>query len=286
MLLYVLSWFFYIWLLFTVIYGGFGLVLFLMQPKLMYRPLKEVLYTPDELGIKFEDIAIETEDSLKISAWYIPAPNAKFTVLLCHGNGGNIMHRLDYINIFYNLGISCLIFDYRGYGKSQGKPNEQGTYKDAMAAYNWLINKKIEPQSIILYGQSFGGSVAAQLASRVQAGAVVLENVFTSYLDMAKKFYWYMPVRFFIRYNYNTLEYLADIHCPVLVIHSKDDEIVPFEFGQKIYETASEPKEFVEISGGHNDGFLMSIDIYRQTWSNWLIFMEKTISSAKQHRAS
>ncbi len=286
MILLILNWFFYLWLFFTIIYGGFGLVLFLMQPKLMYRPTKDILYTPDELGLKFDDVAIETQDGLKISAWYIPAKNAKFTVLLCHGNGGNLMHRLDYINLFHSLGLNCLIFDYRGYGKSHGKPDEQGTYKDAAAAYKWLIdNKKVQPRNIIIYGQSLGGSIAAKLASDVQAGSLVLESSFTSFLDMAKQFYWHMPVKFFVRYSYNTFEYLTKITCPVLVIHSKDDEVVPFEFGQKIYETANEPKEFAEISGSHNDCFLLSIDIYRQAWSNWVIFLEKTVNSAKQNRA-
>ncbi|MFA7484769.1 MAG: alpha/beta hydrolase, partial [Phycisphaerae bacterium] len=123
---------FYIWLFFTMIYGGFGLTLYLMQPKLTYRPIRDVPYTPEEIGLEFEDLTLKTEDGIAISAWYIPAPESKYTILLCHGNGGNIMHRLDNINIFYNLGVNCLIFDYRGYGNSQGKPTEQGTYKDAM----------------------------------------------------------------------------------------------------------------------------------------------------------
>lgn len=278
---------FYILLLFTIFYGGFGLTLYLMQPKLTYRPIREVLYTPEEIGLDFEDLTLKTEDGIELSAWYIPAPDAKYTVLLCHGNGGNIMHRLDNLNIFYNLGVNCLIFDYRGYGNSQGKPTEQGTYNDAMAAYKWLTEqKKIAPQTIIVYGQSLGGSVAAWLASQVQIGSLVLENAFTSYLDLAKKFYWYMPVQFFVRYKYDTLQYIANVHCPILVIHSRDDEIVPFEFGQRLHQAAKGPKQFTEISGGHNDGFLVSIDIYRDAWRKWLIYVEEISLASKQNKAS
>ncbi len=264
------------YLLFMVLYGGFGLMLYLLQSKFLYCPVRTVCYSPEEIGLEFEETTLTTSDSVKLNGWYIPAPNAKFTVLFCHGNGGNIMHRLDSIQMFYNLGLSCFIFDYRGYGKSTGKPTEQGTYLDATAAYEWLTKeKKIKSKDIIIFGRSLGGGIAAELAGKVEAASLVLESTFTSYVAMGKKFYWYMPVKWFAMYRYNTLEYIRDVKCPVMVIHSADDEIIPFEFGRQLYIAANEPKIFVEISGGHNDGFLVSAELYKAGWLNWLKFLQQ-----------
>ena len=286
MLGHVIHVFLYISLVVAIIYVGFGLTLCVMQSKLLYYPVREVVYTPEELGLEFEDVIFEASDGVKLSGWYIPAPDAKFTVLFFHGNGGNITHRLDSINFFCNLGVNVFIFDYRGYGQSQGKTTEQGTYDDAMAAYNWLREKKkIEPENIIMFGRSLGGSVAAWLGARVEANSVVIESGLTSFVDMGKKFYWYMPVKLFARYSYRTIDYVKDLKCPVMFIHSRDDEIVPFEFGQQLYSAANEPKEFVEISGGHNDGFLISAEIYKNAWRNWLKFLEQRQQEAEQHQA-
>ena len=259
-----------------IAYWGLGLILYFMQPKFLYYPVREISYTPEELGLDFEEATLKTADGLRLSGWYIPVEDSNFTVLFCHGNGGNMMHRLDSINIFYNLGLSCFIFDYRGYGKSEGKPSEEGTYLDARAAYDWLIReKKVSQRNIIIFGRSLGGSVAAELASKVEAGALIMESAFTSYVDIGKKFYPYMPVRWFARFSYQTIDYVKKVRCPVLIIHSRADEIVPFEFGLELYEAANEPKEFVEIFGSHNDGFLVSSEIYRNEWRKWLKFLEK-----------
>ena len=234
------------------------------------------MYSPEELGLKFEDVVLTTSDKVKLNGWYIPAPDATFTVLFCHGNGGNIMHRLDSIQLFNSLRLNCLIFDYRGYGLSEGKPTEEGTYLDAMAAYEWLREQKgVKPENIIIFGRSLGGCIAAELAGKVKASSLVVESSFTSCVAMARKYYWYMPVKWFVRYRYDTLEYIKDVTCPVMVIHSPDDEMVPFEFGQQLYAAANEPKEFLEISGGHNDGFLVSAEIYKAGWLKWLRFIEK-----------
>ena len=198
-----------------------------------------------------------------------------------------MMHRLDSINLFHDLGLNCLIFDYRGYGGSEGAASEEGTYLDARAAYEWLVReKKVSAKNIIIFGRSLGASIAAQLASEIEAGSLVLESAFTSYVDMGQKLYPYMPVRWFARFNYNTVDYIKDLRCPVMVIHSRDDEIVPFEFGLKLYNAANKPKEFVEIFGGHNDGFLVCSEIYKRAWAKWLQFLTKYESESEQHRAS
>jgi hypothetical protein len=258
------------------VYLVLGLILYFRQSSFTFQPTREVLNNPGNLNLEYENVQLKTSDNLILSAWYIPAKNAKFTLLNCHGNGGNISHRLESINIFHDLGVNCLIFDYRGYGASQGKPTEEGVYIDAKTAYKWLINeKKISPENIIIYGQSLGGSVAAHLAGNVKAQGLIIESSFTSFADVAKKFYPYMPIRTLAKYSFKTSDYLERVNYPVLIIHSKDDELVPFEFGQRLYEKAAkEPKEFLEISGSHNDGFLESEQIYREGLSSWLKFIE------------
>ena len=198
-----------------------------------------------------------------------------------------MMHCLDSINIFYNLGLSCFIFDYRGYGHSQGKASEEGTYLDVEAAYKWLTKeKKIPPDNIIVFGRSLGGSIAAYLASKVEVRALIVESTFTSYADIGKKFYPYMPVRWFARFSYRTIDYIKDVHCPVMLIYSRNDEVVPFEFGLELYESANEPKEFVEIFGSHNDGFLVSSEIYKDAWVKWLKFLKEYNSKSIGRQAS
>lgn len=276
--------------IFTVLfvaYLGLGIILYIMQPTFLYCPVREVLYTPDELGMDFEDVVFKSDDGLLLSGWYIPAENSRLTVLFCHGNGGNMTHRLDSINIFYKLGLNCFIFDYRGYGSSEGTPGEEGTYLDVKAAYEWLTKeKKISPDDIIIFGRSLGGSIAAQLAARVEARALIIESTFTSFVDIGRKFYPYMPVRWFSRFSYRTIDYVKDVRCPVMIIHSRNDDIVPFEFGLELYEAANEPKKFVEISGSHNDGFLVSSEIYKKAWTMWLQFLNESESQADRHRAS
>ena len=229
--------------------------------------------TPADLDRGWEEVTFTGEDGLALNGWYVPAPEARFTVLFCHGNGGNIMHRLDAVSLLHGLGLSCFIFDYRGYGTSQGKPTEVGTYRDARAAYDWLtLTRRVPPEQIIILGRSLGGSVAAHLAGQVEVRGLAIEGAFTSFPDIGAKFYPYMPVRLFARYKYDTRANLAEVHCPVLVIHSRDDELVPFEFGEQLFRAANEPKQFVELLGGHNDGFLVSGDLYKDAWRRWLDF--------------
>jgi len=253
------------------VYVAWGLVLLFMQSKLLYRPMREINFTPADLNLKFEEVTFQSADGVRLTGWYVPVKNAHHTVLFCHGNGGNVMHVLDSLNLLSELGLSCFIFDYRGYGKSGGRPTEAGMYLDVQAAYDWLIReKRVRPERIILFGRSLGGSIAAYLAGRVQCAALIVESAFTSYPDIGARFYPYLPVRLFARFRYDTLAYIKEAGCPVMVIHSRDDELVPFEFGTRLFEAAHEPKQFVEIFGSHNDGFLISGDLYREAWAKWL----------------
>jgi fermentation-respiration switch protein FrsA (DUF1100 family) len=190
-----------------------------------------------------------------INAWYVPAKNENGVVLFCHGNAGNISDRLDSIKIFHDLGQSVLIFDYRGYGKSGGKISEKGTYLDAEAAWDYLVQvKHKQPGEIVLFGRSLGAAVAAETALRKNPAGLILESTFMSIPAIARKYYPWLPVKFIAKYRYATVDKVGLIKCPKLIIHSKTDEIIPFEHGLNLYEKASPPKEFLEIRGGHNEG--------------------------------
>jgi len=246
-------------------------MLFLLQAKLLYRPAREVALTPTDRGLSYEDAVFRSRDGVKLAGWYIPAPDAHFTVLFCHGNGGNIMRLLGSAEIFHKLGLNCLVFDYRGYGNSEGSPSEAGTCLDARAAFDWLTQvKQIPADRIVVCGRSLGGSIAAHLAAEVGPRALVVESAFTSFPDMAARMFPYMPVRLFARFRYDTLADIGKVRCPVMVIHSKEDELVPFDFGLRLFDAAHEPRQFVEITGDHNDGFLVSGDQYLDAWSRWL----------------
>jgi fermentation-respiration switch protein FrsA (DUF1100 family) len=197
------------------------------------------------------------------------------------------MYFLDTVNFLNKLGLNCFIFDYRGYGGSHGRPSENGTYLDVRAAYRWLTKKKgVPPQQIIIFGWSLGGTIAAYLAARAKSAGLVIESAFTSYRDIGQKFYPYMPVRWFARFDYPTIEFVRKVKCPILIIHSRTDEMIPFEFGLELYDAANEPKDFVEIFGGHNDGFLFSGEIYKKAWLKWLAFLSESANLQNLQRKS
>lgn len=252
--------------IFLVVLGTyivFGTILFLFQSHFVYFPDPEIVATPHNIGLHYESILFHSEDGLELSGWFVPAREPRGVVLFCHGNGGNISHRLQSLEIFHKLNVSTFIFDYRGYGNSQGKPSETGTYLDAKAAWDYLMQRRGVPsESIVVYGESLGGAVASWLAKEVKPAGLVLASSFTSIPDMAVKAYPIFPVRLMSRFHYSTCDYLRKVDCPILVIHSRDDEIVPFSHGYRLYEAAKPPKELLEIRGDHNSGFLVSQDIY------------------------
>jgi len=244
-------------------YAGFAALLFLFQDTLAYYPQigREIHSTPREHGMGYEALTLATPDGEKLDAWFVPAPSvqteAHGIVLFLHGNAGNIAQRMDSIAMFHRLGYSVLIFDYRGYGRSSGKPSEAGLYQDAETAWAHLTRQRgIEPARIVLFGESLGGALAARLAAQEQPGALVLSSVFTSVPDLAADLYPWLPARWLARMRYDTREALTQTRSPVLIAHSPDDEIVPFRHGQRLFKTAAEPKAFLKLAGGHNDGFI------------------------------
>ena len=224
---------------------------------------------------------LTTSDGLSLHGWHIPAPQThaqpRGTVLFLHGNAGNISHRIDSLQMFHRLGYSTLIFDYRGYGNSSGTPSEQGTYRDAEAAWRWVTEEKKMPAGeVAILGESLGGAIAAWLAARTQPRALVLTSAFTSVPDLGARIYPFLPVRLLSRFSYDTLGALQSVGAPVLVAHSTEDELVPFSHGQALFETAREPKRFVEMRGGHNDACLFA----RREWADALAeFLESAARS-------
>ncbi len=259
---------------FAIGYAVLAVALFFYQPNLLYfpdMPTREIEVTPGDIGLGFETITLVTRDDEQLDAWFIPANDARGVLLFCHGNAGNISHRLESIRLFHELGLSVLIFDYRGYGQSSGKPTEKGTYRDADAAWHYLVTQRgIPAEHIILFGRSLGASIAADLATRQSAAGVILESAFTSVPDVAAQLYPWLPVRWLSRYQYDTRKKLADIHSPVLIVHSRDDEIISYSNGERLFEAANEPKQFLELRGGHNDGFFVSGKDYIQRLDGFL----------------
>lgn len=256
-----------LWIIITIAgaYLIFVVFLFISQSHYVYYPERVLLANPASIGLDFESISFESADGVTLSGWFIPSESPKGVILFCHGNAGNISHRLESIQIFHRLGVDVFIFDYRGYGRSEGRPTEQGTYKDAEAAWQYLVEeRKVHPSEVIIFGRSLGGAVASWLAQQRRPGALILESTFSSLPDIAARLYPYLPVRLLLRFEYNTAQHLGKVDCPLLIVHSRDDEIMPFTQGRRLFELAKEPKEFLEISGTHNEGFITSGENYEQ----------------------
>ena len=242
-----------------------ALMMLLFQKKYIYCPSGKIIETPSEKGMKYEDVFFNSADGEKLNGWYFPADDSSFVVLFCHGNADNISYFIDSVKQLRELGINVFIFDYRGYGRSTGRQSETGTYFDAVAAWNFLTQKKkIKRGNIIVLGRSLGGPIAAYLAKEYRPRALFLESTFTSIPDIAVQMYPYLPIKKFLRYKYNTIEYLKKVKCPVLVVHSSDDRKVPFSNGRKLFEEAPGFKKFIELKGSHRDCFTVSLQTYQE----------------------
>jgi uncharacterized protein len=255
-----------------------------IHPYLVYRPKKIMEDTPRRAGLEYREIFFKTKDDVLLNAWFIQAKEPKAIALHCHGNSGNISDRIDTIKIYHDMGISFFLFDYRGYGKSEGKPTEKGTYKDVQAAWNYLVKEMgIKPEDIIITGHSLGGSTAFWLAGKVSPKALIIEGSFTSMIDMGKLFFPYLPIRLLVRHRYNSMNHLKKVHCPVLIIHSRDDRLVPFYMGRALYNAANPPKRFLEIHGSHNDAILDSKEEYTRRIIKFIAEINNTDSKGNEN---
>ena len=244
----------------VVLYVAMGLLLRYTSVinQFIYFPDSTIYQDPGDFGLEFEDVYLTTSDGVRIHGWFVPGSGAP-TLIWFHGNGGNISNRADNIaGLNRRLGVSILIIDYRGYGLSDGSPNEQGTYLDAEAVMAHALSRPdVDPERLVLFGRSLGCAVAAEMAVRHDVYAVVLESPFTSIPAMASRAYPFLPGLGLLTGNmYDTLGKTARIDAPVMVLHGDSDEIVPFEMGREVFEAASEPKRFYRIRGaGHNDTY-------------------------------
>lgn len=240
-------------------YGVLVIVVYLMQGRMLYLPDvpgRSLTMTPADAGMDYEEVFIETTDGVTLHGWFIAARSDR-VLLFFHGNAGNISHRLDSIRQFHSLGLSVLIIDYRGYGQSSGRTTEKGIYRDADAAWRFLTEDRgIAASDIVVFGRSLGASAAAQLAAQYQPLALILESSFTSVPEVAQELYPWLPARWLSRLNHATRDFVRDVNCPVLVVHSRDDEIIPFHHGEAIFASANEPRTLLALRGTHNDAFL------------------------------
>lgn len=252
-------------LVIAVCYALLVAVVYLMQSRMLYLPDmagRDLLMTPADVDIDYEDVSIETADGVRLHGWFVPGGSPR-TLLFFHGNAGNISHRLDSIRQFHELGLSVFIIDYRGYGQSSGKPTEPGLYRDADAAWHYLTETRgLLAGDIVLFGRSLGASVATRLAAKVQPAGLIVESSFTSVPDVAQEIYPWLPARWLSRLRHATRDYIQDVKCPVLVVHSRDDEIIPFHHGEAIFAAAPEPRTLLELHGSHNEAFLEDEPVY------------------------
>ena len=237
----------------------------------LYFPSRNVEGNPGLLGLGYVDLRLTAADGARLHAWFVPLKPRSPVVLFCHGNAGNISHRLDKLLILRRAGAAVLLFDYRGYGRSSGKPDEQGTYLDAETAYLWLTEgQNIPAQDIVVHGESLGGAVALELALRRRVKGLILESAFTSTVDMGRLMFPFLPVNRIVRFRYDNLAKIGKLACRTLVMHSPEDDIVPYDMGQRLFAAAPQPKTFCELTGLHNDGFLDSGPVYEQAITRFL----------------
>jgi len=236
----------------------FALLLWWLQPRLIFFPSERLWATPADWGLEYEEVELTTKDEVTVHGWLVTPPKPRATpprtLLFFHGNASNLSHRGDSIRIFTELGLEVLIIDYRGYGRSEGSPSEQGLYRDATAAWEWLTQVRgTPPEEIVLFGRSLGGAVAAWLAARTTPAAVIIESSFDRIRSLAEVHYPLLSRAIPLRVAFPAVDDIATVHSPLLVLHSPDDEVVPARLGRRLYEAAPGPKHFVELRGDHNE---------------------------------
>jgi uncharacterized protein len=226
------------------------------QRKLVFFPDGPMRLTPAQVGLPAEDVTLATADGLRLGAWWIPAESERGALVFAHGNAGNIGDRLDFAAFFRGHGLSVLLFDYRGYGRSDGTPGERGTHLDMDAAVAFVASRGFGPARTVLYGESLGGAVAIAAAVRHRPAALVVASTFTSVPDVAHVHYPWAP-RALVHIGYDSLRLMPQVSCPVLVLHGPDDRIIPFAMGEALFHAAREPKRFARLVGDHNDGGIL-----------------------------
>ncbi len=232
-----------------------------LERRYIFFPTRDVQFTPEDAGLRYEDISFGAPGGLQLHGWFIPGKGeaGNTTWIWFHGNGGNIGHRVDELAMLHHrLGVNLFIFDYQGYGRSQGEPTEQGAYQDARAALEYVSNRPtVDAEKIVYFGRSLGAAVAVELATESPPAGMVLVSPFTSVSDMARLAFPYLPVGWLLKDRFHSISRIRDLQTPLLVIHGGQDETVPVKQGRALFEAANEPKTFQLAPGaGHNDIFV------------------------------
>ncbi len=239
----------------------------------VFHPETHLDMLPDQLNLTFDSVSFEARDGTKLHGWFFPLPGSSPVILFCHGNAGNISHRLDNIRKLLEYGFQVFIYDYRGFGKSQGRPSRKGIYLDGLAAYDYLRNHLgIPSDRIVLFGRSLGAAVATEIAMKRKARRLVLESAFTSTRGMAKTMTLFALLSPFLPAHYNNLKKIQHITTPKLVIHGDMDEIIPFKMGKRLFQKAKGPKNFYPIKGaGHNNTWLIGGRAYFEMLAKFIM---------------
>lgn len=257
-----------------------------MEKGFIFFPESKVISNPGELGIPFEDLTISTEDGVDLNAWFVPFKKSRKTLLWFHGNAGNIGDRVDYLQLLHRkLKLNILIIDYRGYGRSGGEVSEEGTYRDARAAYDYLLTRTdIDTSRIIFLGRSLGAAIAVDLATHILPLGLILEAPFTSIKEMAGVVLPWLPVGRFLATKYDSLSKIDRIQIPLLIMHGDHDSVVPYRQGEKLFDAANEPKQFFTIEGAdHNDSYIVGGDAYFKRMSRFIDRLESSAPLLRQH---
>ena len=244
-----------------------------IEAHFVFAPQKVMSYSPADYRLEWRDVNLNTPDGQLLHGWFFSAAQGNPVILFCHGNAGNISHRLDYIQRLVGMEFNVFIFDYRGYGRSSGKPSEKGLYIDALCAYDYLANnEKIKPEDIILLGRSLGAAAAIETATKRDARSLVVESGFLSVRHMAGHMGLFSLISPLLPSNYNNLEKIKNITIPKLIIHGDRDEVVPFSMGQGLFTEAHEPKYFHPVKGaGHNDTYLVGGKEYENILKSFIL---------------
>lgn len=259
-------------LLLPALYLVICLFVWLMQERLLYFPGPPPGGTPADYGLAFREVELVAEDGTRLHAWYLEPPGGgRAAVLVCHGNAGTIGGRLELARTFLDMELGVLLFDYRGFGASEGRPNEAGTYLDAEAAYAWLVGEAgREPRELLAYGESLGGGVAIELAGRRALAGLILEGTFTSVPDVGAEVYPWLPVRLLSRNRYDNRAKIGALGIPILLVHSRDDQLIPFRHAEELQAAAGEGVELLATEGGHEDGGFLRRAQWRATVADFV----------------
>ncbi len=231
----------------------------LFEHRLIYFPERELTGSP---AGPFEDVFFEAVDGTRLHGWWLPAPDARGALILSHGNAGNIGHRAPVGEFLREeFGINVLMYDYRGYGRSEGSPTEEGTYSDIRGAYAYVRSRGFQPESVVLMGQSLGTAVTVDLAANEKTGAVILEAAFTSVPAMGRTLWWSLPIRGMITTKYDSLSKIARIRSPIAMIHATGDALIPFAMGRELFEAASAPKQFFRVNADVHEGAILGLGL-------------------------